>query len=96
METVASATPKAMKPAAATGGSPADVARHFTCSEGDASKFWDVTVNGSELTVRFGRIGTRGQAQTKAFPSPEAARQEAEKLIRSKLGKGYLEQVGGK
>jgi predicted DNA-binding WGR domain protein len=63
--------------------------RRFTCEEGGARKFWEVALRGAELTVRFGRIGTKGQEQTKAFPNVEAARREQEKLIRSKLAKGY-------
>jgi predicted DNA-binding WGR domain protein len=66
--------------------------RHFTSHEGGASKFWEAVLNGSELTVRFGRIGTRGQVQTKMFATPDAARREQEKLIRSKIAKGYVEQ----
>ena len=68
--------------------------RHLTSNEAGASKFWEASVSGSELTVRFGRIGTRGQAQTKTFSTPDAARREQEKLIRSKIAKGYVEQAG--
>jgi predicted DNA-binding WGR domain protein len=68
--------------------------RHFTSNEGGANKFWETSVSGSELTVRFGRIGTRGQVQSKTFPTPDAAHREQEKLIRSKLAKGYVERVG--
>jgi predicted DNA-binding WGR domain protein len=69
----------------------APVPRHFTCTEDGANKFWESTVSGVELSVRFGRAGTRGQTQTKIFATPEAARHEQEKLIRSKLAKGYVE-----
>jgi predicted DNA-binding WGR domain protein len=67
------------------------VPRHFTCSEEGSSKFWEVVVDGNQLTIRFGRIGTNGQTQTKTFTTPEAAGREQEKLIRSKLAKGYIE-----
>jgi predicted DNA-binding WGR domain protein len=73
--------------------SQAGVPRYFVSTEEGSSKFWESVVNGSELTVRFGRIGTKGQAQTKAFSTPEAARREQEKLIRSKTGKGYVERT---
>ena len=65
--------------------------RYFEYVGGSSSKFWHVTVDGSELVVAFGRIGTDGQVSRKAFPTSEAARAEAEKLIREKLGKGYQE-----
>ncbi|HQZ19094.1 MAG TPA: WGR domain-containing protein, partial [Vicinamibacteria bacterium] len=65
--------------------------RYFEYVGGSSSKFWHVTVDGSELVVAFGRIGTDGQVSRKAFPTSEGARAEAEKLIREKLGKGYQE-----
>lgn len=65
--------------------------RRFTSVEEGARKFWEIAVNGTTLTVRFGRIGTNGQIQTKEFANPEAALREQEKLIRSKLAKGYTE-----
>jgi predicted DNA-binding WGR domain protein len=65
--------------------------RYFSCTEEGSSKFWEVTVSGAELTVRFGRIGTKGQSQAKTFATPEAALHEQEKLIRSKTSKGYEE-----
>ena len=52
-------------------------------------------MNGAEFTVRFGRIGTNGQTQTKAFTTPDAALREQEKLICSKMGKGYVETPRG-
>jgi predicted DNA-binding WGR domain protein len=67
------------------------IPRYFTCNEDGASKFWEVSVSGTELTVRFGRIGTKGQVQTKVFANQEGALREREKLIRSKVGKGYVE-----
>jgi predicted DNA-binding WGR domain protein len=51
-----------------------------------------VWVEGSTLTVHFGRIGTDGQTRSKAFPDDATARREAEALIREKLGKGYREK----
>jgi len=69
--------------------------RYFICVEDGASKFWEVVVNGTELTVRFGRLGTKGQTQTKVFTSADAAAHEKEKLIRSKMGKGYEERGRG-
>jgi predicted DNA-binding WGR domain protein len=68
--------------------------RRFTCTEDGASKFWEVAAEGTELTVRFGRIGTRGQTKQKTFGSAAEATREKEKLIREKVGKGYVEQGG--
>ncbi len=65
--------------------------RIFTCTEDGASKFWEVCVADCQLTVRYGRIGTKGQTQSRVFPDAAAALREQEKLIRSKVAKGYLE-----
>jgi len=70
------------------------VIRLFEFVDDSSSKFWEVTLNGSEFTVRFGKIGTNGQSKTKNAGSPEKAKSEMEKLIREKTGKGYKE-VGG-
>lgn len=66
-------------------------ARRFEFIEGTSSKFWEVSTSGTNVTVRYGRIGTNGQTQTKSFTSPTAAAQHAEKQIASKLSKGYRE-----
>jgi predicted DNA-binding WGR domain protein len=65
--------------------------RRFERVEGSASKFWEVDVAGSDLTVRFGRIGTAGQARTKTCASQAAAEKECAALIKEKVGKGYVE-----
>ena len=44
--------------------------------------------------VRFGRIGTAGQSQTKSFANDAKAQHEADKLIAEKLKKGYVEKSG--
>jgi predicted DNA-binding WGR domain protein len=41
--------------------------------------------------VRFGRNGTAGQTSTKEFQDAAAAWSHAEKLIREKTSKGYVE-----
>jgi DNA ligase 1 len=57
---------------------------------GDGSdKFWEIVVAGREVNIRFGRNGTSGQTNVKAFPDESAAARHAESLIKSKLSKGY-------
>jgi predicted DNA-binding WGR domain protein len=65
--------------------------RRFEFSEGNSSKFWEISVAGKDIHVRFGRIGTTGQTNDKSFPDESAAAKHAEKLIREKTGKGYRE-----
>jgi predicted DNA-binding WGR domain protein len=65
--------------------------RIFHCSEGAAHKFWTVGVDGGTQTVRWGRIGTAGQEQTKTFDTADAAQDATAKLIAAKVKKGYVE-----
>jgi predicted DNA-binding WGR domain protein len=69
--------------------------RRFECVEDASSKFWEVSVTGSEMTVRFGRIGTSGQSKTKSFASELLAQKEADKLVGEKTRKGYAEVGAG-
>ncbi len=65
--------------------------RYFEFVGGSSAKFWEVSTSGCDVTVRFGRLGTSGQSQTKTLPDGAAASKHAEKLIAQKLGKGYVE-----
>ena len=66
-------------------------ARRFEFIEGTSSKFWEISTNNREVTVRYGRIGANGQTQAKSFTSETAAAEHAQKQIASKLAKGYRE-----
>lgn len=76
-----------------TASSPADSGefREFRFQRGNSNKFWRVSVDGVEMTVVYGRAGTKGNTVVKAFESPERARREADKLILEKVRKGYSE-----
>ena len=65
--------------------------RRFEFAEGTSSKFWEISAQGKEVTVRYGRIGSEGQSNVKSFPNEAAAAAHVEKLIREKTGKGYCE-----
>ncbi|MGE3407558.1 MAG: WGR domain-containing protein [Pirellulales bacterium] len=65
--------------------------RRFEFVGGSSAKFWEVSVAGSHVTVRFGRIGADGQTQTKYLANDQQAQQHAEKLVSQKLAKGYVE-----
>jgi predicted DNA-binding WGR domain protein len=49
-------------------------------------------MSGSEVTTRWGKIGTDGQSKTKQFKDEAAAKKEYDKLIEEKTGKGYVEK----
>jgi predicted DNA-binding WGR domain protein len=65
--------------------------RHFEYIGGDSAKFWEISPQGNDVTVRFGRIGTQGQTQTKTLADAGAAQRHVEKLIGEKTKKGYVE-----
>ncbi|GAA2519427.1 WGR domain-containing protein [Winogradskya humida] len=64
---------------------------------GSAHKFYEVTVDGTDLTIRYGRIGDRGQTSQKSFTTTDKAKAEAAKKIGEKVRKGYATaQPGGR
>jgi uncharacterized protein (TIGR02996 family) len=69
--------------------------RYFEFVEGGSKKFWEIAVDETRQTVRFGKLGTDGQTKTKSFDSPSRARSATRKLIAEKIGKGYVEVGGG-
>jgi DNA ligase-1 len=84
-------TSSSMKVSETTSGPQSAERRRFEYSDGKSNKFWEISSSGTEVTVRFGRIGTQGQTQTKAFPDEGAACKHMAKLIEEKVGKGYVE-----
>ncbi|MGE3805913.1 MAG: DNA ligase [Gemmataceae bacterium] len=81
---------KAAKPAPAAPSEDAE-SRRFEYTDDKSSKFWEISIDGTAVTVRFGRIGTNGQTQTKEFADAGAAAAHADKLIGEKTEKGYEE-----
>jgi predicted DNA-binding WGR domain protein len=64
-------------------------------SDGVSHKFYEVTVEGETLTVRYGRIGDAGQINTRTFETPQKAQAEAQKKLADKRKDGYAEAVQG-
>jgi predicted DNA-binding WGR domain protein len=65
--------------------------RRFEFIEGGSKKFWQIGRAGGDVTVNYGRIGTKGQTQIKQYESEERAERELQKLVGEKLRKGYAE-----
>jgi len=86
-----SAAPGVKADAAVAGSTDGSAVRHFEFVEGKSSKFWEISVDGCEVTVRYGRIGATGTSKVKTFADAEAAQRDADKLIAEKTGKGYVE-----
>ena len=65
--------------------------RRFEFVAGTSAKFYEVVVTGSSVTVRYGRMGTEGQTLTKSLADTASAQRHADRLIATKLAKGYCE-----
>jgi DNA ligase-1 len=82
----------AKKPAAtAKAAVVAGTTRRFEFVGGSSAKFWEITVEGAEHRVCFGRLGSSGLTKVKTFASNAAAERDAAQLVREKLAKGYVE-----
>src|SRR5690606_32256499 len=68
-------TPGACQPAASATTSQV---RRFELSEGKSHKFWEVSLTGCDVTVRYGRIGAQGQTKTQSFANATAAQAHAD------------------
>jgi predicted DNA-binding WGR domain protein len=84
-------TPPIEPPAAPPRQPAATTLRRFEFVEGGSKKFWEIGQTGCDMTVRYGRIGTNGQTQTKTFPDEARTAREVQKLIAEKVKKGYTE-----
>lgn len=71
---------------------PAALHTYLELSEvaGATHKFYEVLVEDTQVTIRFGRIGTAGQVQIKDFDDAEEALAEAGRKIAEKTRKGYV------
>jgi predicted DNA-binding WGR domain protein len=58
--------------------------------EGFSNKFWKIKVAGKSHTVTYGKIGTVGAVKVKTFETEEACQKNADRLVRSKMKKGYV------
>jgi predicted DNA-binding WGR domain protein len=65
--------------------------RYFELQDNKSAKFWEITTDGTAVTVRYGKIGTNGQSQTKELADAAAAAKHVAKLVAEKTGKGYVE-----
>ena len=69
--------------------------RYFEFQDAKSAKFWEVTTDGTAVTVRYGKLGTNGQSQTKELADADAAAKHVAKLVAEKTGKGYVESGQG-
>ncbi|MEL6345302.1 MAG: WGR domain-containing protein [Myxococcota bacterium] len=62
---------------------------------GVARLFFELTVQGSSITVRYGDIGAAGKQSARDFGSAAAALAEADRLIAARRRKGYSDAIPG-
>jgi DNA ligase-1 len=87
------APPSPPPPPVVTSTPSASAPRRYFEFEGDgSSKFWEITLEGPQFKVRYGKIGSAGQTTLKSYDTAEQAAREAEKLTQEKVRKGYLEK----
>jgi len=55
-------------------------------------KFWEITQEDKQVSVRFGKLGVQGQTTVKDFESTDEANKHAEKVVSEKTKKGYEEK----
>jgi len=67
------------------------MSRYFEFKDKDSNKFWEITVNGKNVSIHYGKIGTAGQNNSKELANPAEAAAHAEKVIAEKTKKGYKE-----
>ncbi len=68
--------------------------RYFEFTEGSSDKFWEIILDGSSFSTRWGRRGTAGQNKEKSFETEAEALKQHDKLVAEKLREGYLEKGG--
>ena len=66
----------------------ASTKRRFEFVQGTSNKFWEVRIEGCDVYVAYGRIGSTGQTSFKTLETAEAATAHADKLLREKTAKG--------
>ena len=59
---------------------------------GHTAKYWEITLVGKKVIVRYGKIGTDGQLSPKEFESKEEAETFVAKKIKEKTKEGYIEK----
>ncbi|GAA1782895.1 WGR domain-containing protein [Luedemannella flava] len=62
---------------------------------GSAHKFYEVTVDGNEMSIRYGRIGDAGQTKTTTYADEAKALADAAKKVGEKVRKGYAPAIPG-
>ena len=67
--------------------------KYFEYTDAVSNKFWKINLKKNQMIITFGRIGIKNPVcQLKKFDSNEEAKKYAERKIREKTNKGYIEK----
>ena len=67
--------------------------KYFEYTDEVSNKFWEINLKKKQIIITFGRIGIKNPAsQVKEFSSNDEAKKHAERKIKEKINKGYLEK----
>ena len=66
-------------------------AKYAVSGSTSGGKFWEVEVVGSDMRIRYGKLGADAKWSTTSFDSEENAIKEATKKFNGKTRKGYVE-----
>ena len=70
-----------------------DVKKYFEYTDAVSNKFWEINLKKNQMIITFGRIGIKNPvSQLRKFDSKEEAKKYAERKIREKTNKGYIEK----
>ena len=65
--------------------------RRFEREEQGEQRFWQITCTGCVVELVWGGLNTRPSRLVKELPSEGKARAEYDRLVRQRLGMGYVE-----
>ena len=67
--------------------------KYFVFKDNISNKFWKINLKKNQMIITFGRIGIKNPvSQLRKFDSNEEAKKYAERKIREKTKKGYIEK----
>jgi predicted DNA-binding WGR domain protein len=69
--------------------------RRFELAGENGTRFWELELVGTELTLRSGKVGSRAlpEEREESYRNAAEAKREAERLVRSRLAAGWTELV---
>ena len=71
--------------------------KYFEFKDNISNKFWEINLKKNQMIITFGRIGIKNPvSQLRKFDSNEEAKKYAERKIREKTNKGYIEKMRNK